>query len=526
MTLAIRRTKPEDAQTERYLIVAMIMSDNVCRNLYDKYRRDFFQAKLTKEVSQWCIDFFRKYDTAPKQEIQAVYEMKSKSGKIDPDLEEEIEKFLENLSQEYEEWEDFNEQYYVDTGWRYFKKRNFQILCDQLREAADEGDVEEAEKRLSNFTKISETLSTARVVTSPEGTQKLKESFENRPPELFRMPGALGSMIGPIERETFIALLGREKVGKTFYLMMFAIAAARVGLNVAMIETGDLTQDQLDIRFNSYFTRKVAREYHAGVHYVPVMDCLLNQKNECKHSRATDLIVRTDDKGHTKFGVDIYDPDVLNSHERCIECWKDRFLRPSFKGSIWWEQQNIDVWNWHEARKATTQFSKRFKGKIVTEAFPMRTVKASDIRNWCINKQQQEGFIPDLLIVDYPDILLPENDSHQYRHQENEKWMILREISQEFHNCVLVVTQADADSYNKDTLKLSNYTEDKRKYGHTTHFLAINKTELEERYGCSRISTLLLRENSVKVTQQATILQNLATAEAHKASFFGRVPSV
>ncbi len=524
--MQIKRRKPEDAQTERFIIVSLITSENVCRSLRKAYQEYFFQTKTTKTISKWCFEFFDKYDTCPQQEIETILELNSKKGIIDPDLEEEIRKFLLQLSTEYDEWQNLNEQYYIELGYNYFKKRSFILLSEQIKDAASDNNLEEADKAYSSFTKIKEELSQARDLLTSDGVQDLQLSISNRPPHLFQLPGALGRMVGPIERESFIGILGREKVGKTYALMVFAIAAARQGLNVAMLETGDLTQDQLDTRFYSYFTKKVNKDKYVGKHKHPVLDCLLNQTCECEHAKVDSPVVIVDDRGKYKFIPDYKEEEIIESHVPCIECYKDRFLRyKKFKGSIWWEMKHVNKWSWREAERKAIRFKKRYKGRIITEAFPMQSVSASDIRNWCINKQKQEGFVPDVLIIDYPDILAPETQK-DYRHQENEKWMILRRISQEFHNCVIVATQADANSYNKDTLQLSNYSEDKRKYGHVTHFFGINKTANEEELGCCRFSTLLLREDSVQVSKQVTLLQNLKIGHPMIASFFGRVPEL
>ena len=523
MSLSLKRARPEDAQTERYILIAMIVSENVCRNLCPMYSADYFQTKVTREVSKWCYDYFIQYDTALHREISAMFDMKSKAGRIDPDLEEEIQKFLANLSEEYEEWQDFNESYYVEMGRNYFRKRSFAILADQIKNAVEEDDTDEAENRYSNFVQVKQELSTTRDVTDPDEVETMQRDAETSPSFLFQPPGAFGKVTGPIKRRSFIGVLGGEKSGKTYCMQAFAIPAARQGLNVAIIETGDLAQQELDDRFSSFWTRKVPTEFDVGYHFVPVMDCIYNQLNECPEAKAKDLIAMYDDNEKLKFNIDLKDEEIYNHHERCIECWKDRSKRDKFRGSVWWNKQHVSQWTWGEVKQRMKQFRKQHKGKIVTEAFPMYSVSASDIRDWCINKQKQEGFIPDVLIVDYPDILLPERNEDP-RHQENRKWMILRKISQEFNNCVIVPTQADAKSYTKDSITLDNFSEDKRKFGHVTHFFANNKNKTEENYGCVRFDRLLLREQSAKIVQQATMLQFLAIDHPHVASFFGKVP--
>ena len=138
--MKITRQKPEDVQTERYLLIALIISEHVCRSLRNAYRKDFFQSKMTKEVSEWVFDFFDSYDSAPQQEIETIFNMKTKSGKVQPDLEEQIDKFLMSISKEYEDWEGFNEEFYIELGFKYFKKRSYFILSEQIKEAAESDD--------------------------------------------------------------------------------------------------------------------------------------------------------------------------------------------------------------------------------------------------------------------------------------------------------------------------------------------------------------------------------------------------
>jgi len=522
--MLIKRTKAEDAITERYIVTALIISEEVCRVLYKVYDPIYMQTKVTREVVNWCFDFFQKYDTAPKTEITVIFETKTKGGFIDPELGDEIEIFLESISEEYIKSDGFNHKYYEELSLKYFKKRSYILLAERLRKTAEE-DPQEAEKEYTKFTKVRETQDASREIYSEGGFESFRQSILSAPPNLFTMPGALGQMIGPIQRGTFIGLLGREKVGKTYALFMMAILAAKAGLNVAMIETGDMTQDQLDFRFYNYITKKTHNESKAGVHRVPVLDCLFNQLGNCKKIKNVPVVEPGEAGKNNMFIVDYTDPKVLKSHRPCIECWKDRHLRHKFKGSVWWKEEKIGVWTWKEAQEKAKRFRRYFKGKIITEAFNMQTVRISDIRDWLLLKQKDsKPFIPHLVLVDYPDIVLPEKDE-QFRHQENQKWMLGKRISQEFHCCVVFPTQADARSYDEDTLKLKNYSEDKRKYGHVTHFYGYNKTDDEEDMGLARINPLILREDSIKIKKHCTILQCLARSQPYISSFIGRAPT-
>jgi len=72
-------------------------------------------------------------------------------------------------------------------------------------------------------------------------------------------------------------------------------------------------------------------------------------------------------------------------------------------------------------------------------------------------------------------------------------------------------TQADAKSYETHTLKLSNFSEDKRKYGHCTAFFGLNqdKNGREKKIGLLRINELIAREGRFDAASTVTVLQSL-----------------
>lgn len=189
--MKISRAKPEDSKTERYIIISMIVSEDVCRAIKRIYDPLYFQTKMTREVSKWCVDFYNKYESAPKQDIQTLYETKTKSGKIDPDLSDEIEHFLADVSNEYQEWESFNSQYYTEVVQQYFKKRSYILFSEQIKQAAENNDIAEAEKIYAEYTRIQEQQDNARRILDEDGIEQYRQSLESSPPYLFSLPGPL-----------------------------------------------------------------------------------------------------------------------------------------------------------------------------------------------------------------------------------------------------------------------------------------------------------------------------------------------
>ena len=139
------------------------------------------------------------------------------------------------------------------------------------------------------------------------------------------------------------------------------------------------------------------------------------------------------------------------------------------------------------------------------------------LANW----EKQDGFVPDLIVIDYADLLV--GDSKDFRQLQNEIWKDLRRLSQEKGQpLVVTATQADAKSYDTNKLKLSNFSEDKRKYAHVTAFYGLNqdKEGREKKLGILRLNELLLRDGDFSVNNEITLLQNLRRGNPFLGSYF------
>lgn len=520
--MKIERTKPQDAQSERYIVTAMIMSGRCCKAFKDMDCKEYLQTSFAKTIADWCLQYYDRYETAPAYQIKAIFE--EESDFLEQDIADMTEKFLESLSEEFERTEHFNSQYWIDYGEKYFKARSYKKLAKEIARAADQNDVKRADELYSDFNRVEVAqLDGVNVFDQKEITELQIRSEESDTRKLFKMPGALGEMIGWVERETFFAFLAREKAGKSYVLEEFGFRAYREGCKVAYFDMGDMSKDQSDYRYLSYVTGKPYNDRYAGPTWIPILDCLWNQDGRCTDGCSAD-IVKQDDKGKRYFACGPWDEEG-EDHETCIECKKEKPRK--FRGSVWWKKVNLSVWAWTEARRRAKWFETKFRRGVFERCnWPMGTRRISDVESWIVQNRERNGWVPDVVIVDYPDIALPEDARMEFRHRENEKWMRLRSISQKFHCSVITVTQSDAAGYKKKNLDLSNFNEDKRKYGHVTHFYAINKTLEEQELGLMRIAALILREDEMSTVNNVTVLQALRKGRPYTASFFGSTPKL
>jgi len=520
----IHRTKPKDIDIERNLITGLIVSDKLCREVIPVLKQNYLQTKLAKTVCGWCTDFYKKYETSPKSMIQEIFQ--DKKDYLDPDLADTIEKLLNNLSEEYESSEIYDHDYWVDKSLTYLQLRSYKEYASEIEEAIDNEDLTTAEDLRLNFDKVERMDTKYEDIFSEENIDRLMDSYgideeERQKRILFKPPGALRSLMGDIERGSFIGLLGKEKVGKTQVLTELAMQCMKQGKNVAVFEVGDMTMDQFDIRVMSYITKKPARRKHAGRFLRPVLDCFHNQNGGCECGDTN--IIKYNDNGEIIGMLDFMEAE---DHVPCIDCYKDRSLRKDFRGSVWWKYENKNIWKWYEAKQEAKVYTDLFGGSFKRVAWNMGQANTEDIDRTLTMWYERYGFIAHLVLIDYADILGTTSKSAEKRHQEDEKWRGMRGLSQKWDNCVITATQSDAQGYNKRSLGLTNFNEDKRKYGHVTHFFSLNKTKDEEKMGLLRIGSLLIREDDAVITDEVTVLQSMRMGRPYLGSFAGSAPGI
>jgi hypothetical protein len=77
------------------------------------------------------------------------------------------------------------------------------------------------------------------------------------------------------------------------------------------------------------------------------------------------------------------------------------------------------------------------------------------------------------VIIDYADILAPDVDCTRLDklEQTNRNWQRMRRLSQERHCLVITATQAAATAYDKDSMTLKDFSDNKKKYAHVTAYV-------------------------------------------------------
>jgi hypothetical protein len=176
--------------------------------------------------------------------------------------------------------------------------------------------------------------------------------------------------------------------------------------------------------------------------------------------------------------------------------------------------------SWNEVMRGVERVEARTRSRrLKISAFPNSTANTRKLEEVLDVWERNEGFVPDVIVTDYADIMAPEEGaSKEYRHQQNETWKALRALSQKRHCLCITATQADAPAQDTRKMTARNFSEDKRKNAHVTGLYAIDQTADEKVDGIWRISPLLVREHSL--SPSVVVGHNLSTGQPHLFSFF------
>ncbi len=441
---------------EKQILIGMIMDETVCATISAKWdlkgEEGFFDLKWANIVGRWCVKHFHKYGKAPKEDIQALFENWSAKAS-DVESVEIVERFLTGLSKRYvKKKRKINAPMVIDMASEYFNTVAAERL---LKEAEHVLQSEGAEKFHSLINKVSpieigsgssENIFVDRVHIDTAFIQKQKP--------LIRYEGDADVLLGDIfERDSLVCFMAPSKTGKTFWLIDTAHRGLKAGHNVALFQCGDLSSRQLTLRWGVKLARKP-----------------LNNRN------------------------------LLQQIPTSLEYVGGKLFRGFREKRFDTTICSDDAW------KAFQKFvpdKKRNPYKQVVR--PNNSININQIRSIIKNWQRVERWVPDIVVIDYADILAPIDGRGESRQQVNETWKGMRALSQEYHCCLVTATQTNAASYEAEVITRSNFSEDRRKNDHVTAMIAINQEDHERPLGLQRLNIVQLREDQFDPEQQLVV---------------------
>ena len=448
---SLKRVKIDTSQ-EKNLLTGLITSDKFMKEIVPILNVKDLNSGYSRRVARWCIDYYNKYNQAPKKEIQKIFSSRIRKEKIPEEEEGYITEFLNNLSKRYSKLSDYNETFYLDESEKYLAERKVKILLEDAEDALIGGDIEKAETLVADFMRVKRSRSSS--VDIVRDIQEVILALNYDDDVIFRYPGALGHVIGDVLRGDFFSFMAPMKRGKTWWLENFALRCLFRRLKVLFF-TLEMPKNQVIRRFMQMMTAETKRAMEIKI---PRFD----DDNVIQH----DMV--------KKEGI---------SSKKVLKRLNE--IKSVVAG-----------------------------GQLRVISRPSQSTNVADIKQEMFNLAHYDDFFPDVIVVDYADILAPEKGSGKdSRERVNDTWLALRGMAQEINGLVVTATQGNRATFKVESIEEDNTSEDIRKLAHVTHMATLNQTRQQKKDLVMRLGTLVARENEFYLDNEAVVLYQYAIGQ-------------
>lgn len=488
-----------DVQVEKRIITGMIVSKIFLSYISPQIDLEYFQNSFTKTVAGWCLEFFDIYKEAPFNHIKDILE--SKRPSIKPDELEIIENLLIDINKRYTYESGLNVEYLHDQTTKFFKKRELEITNGNISVLLSQDKIEEAERELISFRKISKQLSG---FSDPFNPQTIKNLFMSKEKGFFRFPGILGSFISDLRKQWLVGVSGGFKKGKTWFLIEFAVIGLLLRIKTSFFSL-EMTTDEINERIYKRLTGTGTEEGGPAVY--PCFDCYYNQHDSCVKSERTCNIKLVNSKG---------EKPTFNTKMTYRPCTICRAADPKeYKPETWFEMLNRPAYNYSTISKQMRAFKRQYDHLLKVKSYPKFSANVKDIEADLSILEYSHDFYSELIIVDHADILKAEHEGMSGVQKEDETWMNLARLAGEKRALLATGTQITKEALDAYVQKQRHTAKWVGKLGHVDQMITLNQTEMEELIGVMRIGKIADRHNKFSQNETCTILQHLKYGQPH-----------
>lgn len=241
----------------------------------------------------------------------------------------------------------------------------------------------------------------------------------------------LDYLIGGYQRGELLCFLGGYKGMKSWCLQHLALAGVTQGLNVLHV-SHEMTRQQTELRYDMMLTSRGTMRIGETETY-PVIDPVTHKLKK------VETTIRS-----------IYeDPAVVVA-----------------------------------ARKKVA----RRGGKLIVKKYPQDTCTCAELERYMNYLERFEGFVPDVVITDYADIMAPDNPKDEIRHQLDKTYKRMKAIADERGVLVATASQVTTDSLMKRNLTQKSAAEDRRKVAHVDWMIGIGRDDIDVKANVGRLS--------------------------------------
>lgn len=482
---------------DRRIITALITSTEYCNQALPMLRGDYFESKYGAVLFEWCRDYFRLYKQAPGKMITNIYR-DNRDGLQEAER-DVIKELLQSLSEDFSS-NGLNVEYLSAQTAKMVRRRSVEVLSDKLQQMVETGRIDKAEKEIELYKK---TLQVSSGFFDPFSVDAMREALEEEDADvIFQLPGKIGKMAGPHQRNELSAVLAPMKRGKSFMLQEFALQAVLNNKRVVFFSL-EMSRKQMQRRLAKRITAMA--EIGEGDWVYPCFDCKHNQTGTCKKEERVNRVPLLVEGSNEK---PPYHPSM--KYKPCIVCRGKK----GFEVASWYVLKHRGRLHMKKAIAKARSMKTMYGDNIRIRSYPAYSANVATLKAELDMLEYVEGFVPDCIIVDYADILKPEDTRlNEKRDRLDETWKMLKNLGDERNCHVVTASQGNRKSIDKKTMSQTDIAEDIRKLAHVNMMYALSQTQNEKAEGVMRISMVAERERDFNEATYALVLQQRSLSQ-------------
>lgn len=447
------RVEKRDGSRERRILSAMCLHTVVLGRVASRWDSPLFASRWANIVGKWCVDYYRRYEQAPRNAVGGLFETWADKG-ADEETTTLVGAFLTSLEEECSiqpEETPMNAEYMIDLAGSYFNRVRLARLAEEVQASLDTGRSEDAEKVVTDFKRV--TMGVGSGIDMLHDKAAVLSAFaQDDYDAIVSYPGTAGQFFGQdLARDSFVVFCGPSKSGKTWWLLDLAWRALLQRRRVAFFEVGDLSERQIMTRFSVRAARHPTRSPNGN----------------------WPATIRVPEKIEYTKGADTAD---VNSRS-------ETFDRPLDGKTAWAACQRVMA---NKVKSEDSYFKLSCHPNLSIDVDGIDSILAG----W-----ELTGWIADVVVVDYADLLSPLDRKLDSRDAVNLTWKKLRALSSTRHCLLATATQSNAESFDTKRIDRKHFSEDNRKLAHVTAMYGINVSPEDKVAGVVRLNHVVRRED-------------------------------
>lgn len=419
---------------EEGVLILLLYSSEQAPGLAFRLQPEFFTTRVNQMVCKTAIDYIMKYRQPPGGQIEYLLESEIRRGEEGKLLGQTIDLLKEQQSQ-------IQPAFILEQLDRFIEVKKLTNALQEGMELLQQGELDKARERVFKTSNITIADNKGLWLTQP---RKIFQAFDRRQEEFFpcgvsTIDRSAGGNI--LERKTLSFLIAASGKGKTWWLVELGKTGIQHHHNVLHI-TLELSQEKTALRY--------------------LQSIFALTKREAKEVR-TAFFPETEGEGMSIEFRDLKRNSVIEKRKEI-------------------EKRLTNVRSW---------------GKLLIKEFPTGSLSTSQLELYLDQLEREEGFVPDILIVDYADLMML--DAQSLRIETGRQYKELRSIGFRRNMVVATVSQGNKDSDTTKVVDRRHAAEDWSKIGTADNVFTYSQTVQEKRLGLARFLYAKGRDNTDRV---------------------------